>query len=226
MPGSSTLLQTSTLDRHRAVRKGWPQNPPRWPALPSSSGRRGLSVVRREHARAQREEHHVVHAPPRPGNSRLCRPGLLLALGLMLVACRSTEPPARAAVFQRVPADPALAQVYSASCKLCHANPASGAPLTGDAAAWAPRLAQGIDTLLDHSINGYKGCHPWACACVLGRTVPGFDRFHVRSAGPIGDTGMPSHLSRRQLLQRAGALGAFAAMVGNPALAELSAHRA
>ncbi len=32
---------------------------------------------------------------------------------------------------------------------------------------------------------------------------------------------MPSHLSRRQLLQRAGALGAFAAMVGNPALAEL-----
>ncbi|WP_204301968.1 hypothetical protein, partial [Klebsiella pneumoniae] len=26
--GSSTLLQTSTLDRHRAVRKGWPQNPP------------------------------------------------------------------------------------------------------------------------------------------------------------------------------------------------------
>ncbi|MBE0763098.1 cytochrome c5 family protein, partial [Escherichia coli] len=37
---------------------------------------------------------------------------------------------------------------------------ASGAPLTGDAAAWAPRLAQGIDTLLDHSINGYKGMPP------------------------------------------------------------------
>ncbi|RCH36970.1 cytochrome C oxidase, cbb3-type, subunit III family protein [Pseudomonas aeruginosa] len=53
-----------------------------------------------------------------------------------------------------------MAQVYSASCKLCHANPASGAPLTGDAAAWAPRLAQGIDTLLDHSINGYKGMPP------------------------------------------------------------------
>ncbi|NPW36513.1 c-type cytochrome [Pseudomonas aeruginosa] len=98
---------------------------------------------------------------PGPGNSRLCRPGLLFALGLMLVACgESTEPPARAADSQRVPADPALAQVYSVSCKLCHANPASGAPLTGDTAAWAPRLAQGIDTLLDHSINGYKGMPP------------------------------------------------------------------
>lgn len=38
---------------------------------------------------------------PGPGNSRLCRPGLLLALGLMLVACgESTEPPARAADSQ------------------------------------------------------------------------------------------------------------------------------
>jgi cytochrome c5 len=59
-----------------------------------------------------------------------------------------------------MPADPALAQVYDSSCKLCHANPASGAPLTGDRAAWSPRIAQGVDTLLDHSINGYNGMPP------------------------------------------------------------------
>ncbi|MEK2696574.1 twin-arginine translocation signal domain-containing protein [Pseudomonas aeruginosa] len=37
---------------------------------------------------------------------------------------------------------------------------------------------------------------------------------------------MPSHLSRRQLLQRAGALGAFAAMVETPRWRSCSAHRA
>ncbi|WP_438268982.1 c-type cytochrome [Pseudomonas piscis] len=45
------------------------------------------------------------------------------------------------------------------SCPVA-ANPASGAPLAGDAKAWAPRLAQGADILLDHSINGYQGMPP------------------------------------------------------------------
>lgn len=90
------------------------------------------------------------------------RRALGLALGLLLSACGEAEPPAAVhldAARQR-PADPALAQVYASSCQLCHANPASGAPLAGDAKAWAPRLAQGADTLLDHSINGYQGMPP------------------------------------------------------------------
>ncbi|MHC8394562.1 c-type cytochrome [Pseudomonas sp. LB3P93] len=58
------------------------------------------------------------------------------------------------------PADAALAQVYDNSCKLCHANPAAGAPLTGDQKAWEPRVQQGADTLLDHAINGYNGMPP------------------------------------------------------------------
>lgn len=69
-----------------------------------------------------------------------------------------------------MPTDPVLAQVYDTSCKLCHANPASGAPLTGDAQAWSPRIAQGADTLLDHTINGYNGMPPWACACSAPRS--------------------------------------------------------
>ena len=90
------------------------------------------------------------------------RIALLLAVLGLLTACDDTpkHPPERATAATAMPADPALAQVYDTSCKLCHANPASGAPLTADKAAWNPRIAQGTDTLLDHSINGYNGMPP------------------------------------------------------------------
>ncbi|WP_265534488.1 c-type cytochrome [Pseudomonas saponiphila] len=94
----------------------------------------------------------------------LCLPGLLL--GLLLSACGAADSPVASPAAgshdaaRKSPADPALAKVYASSCQLCHANPASGAPLVGDAKAWAPRLAQGADTLLDHSINGYQGMPP------------------------------------------------------------------
>ncbi|MGY2288483.1 c-type cytochrome [Pseudomonas sp. SDO528_S397] len=88
--------------------------------------------------------------------------GLLLVIASLLVACDDTARPApeRAAAAHAMPGDAALAQVYDTSCKLCHANPAAGAPLTGDAAAWSPRLAQGANTLLDHTLNGYNGMPP------------------------------------------------------------------
>ena len=65
---------------------------------------------------------------------------------------------ARAAELE--PADVALRDVYNRSCRLCHGTPGSGAPLTGDGEAWAPRLAQGSQTLLDHTIRGYNGMPP------------------------------------------------------------------
>jgi len=49
------------------------------------------------------------------------------------------------------------AQVYNAACLACHAAGIAGAPVLGDAAAWAPRIAQGIDVLKEHAINGYTG---------------------------------------------------------------------
>ena len=48
-------------------------------------------------------------------------------------------------------------QVYNAACNACHGNGVGGAPVTGDVAAWAPRIAQGIDVLNDHAINGFDG---------------------------------------------------------------------
>ncbi|KTC36188.1 MAG: c-type cytochrome [Pseudomonas sp.] len=104
----------------------------------------------------------VCPRPSRRHSFLIARSALTLALGLLLSACGEAEPPAigRLDTARQSPADPHLARIYDSSCKLCHANPASGAPLAGDAKAWAPRVAQGADTLLDHSINGYQGMPP------------------------------------------------------------------
>jgi cytochrome c5 len=49
-------------------------------------------------------------------------------------------------------------QVYNAACIVCHQPGATtGAPTIGDAAAWAPRIAQGKDTLYMHALQGYQG---------------------------------------------------------------------
>jgi cytochrome c5 len=48
-------------------------------------------------------------------------------------------------------------QVYNAACLACHGAGIGGAPKTGDVGAWAPRIAQGEDTLTEHVINGYQG---------------------------------------------------------------------
>ncbi|MBT8098779.1 MAG: c-type cytochrome [Gammaproteobacteria bacterium] len=48
-------------------------------------------------------------------------------------------------------------QVYNTACLACHGAGIGGAPILGDASAWAPRIAQGSDVLNDHAINGYTG---------------------------------------------------------------------
>jgi cytochrome c5 len=51
-------------------------------------------------------------------------------------------------------------QIYQANCLACHSTGAAGAPKTGDAAAWAPRIAQGMDTLVSNAINGLNTMPP------------------------------------------------------------------
>lgn len=46
-------------------------------------------------------------------------------------------------------------QVYNAACLACHGSGIGGAPVLGDADAWAPRIAQGDDVLKGHAINGF-----------------------------------------------------------------------
>lgn len=45
-------------------------------------------------------------------------------------------------------------QVYKAVCTACHGAGLAGAPKTGDAAAWAPRIATGYETLLNSALKG------------------------------------------------------------------------
>jgi cytochrome c5 len=73
---------------------------------------------------------------------------------------------------QTIPVDPAVQQVaaaqaaaapltgpqvYNAACLACHGGGIAGAPKTGDAAAWGPRIAQGMDTLNKHALEGFTG---------------------------------------------------------------------
>ena len=47
--------------------------------------------------------------------------------------------------------------IYDHLCTSCHTSGVAGAPKTGDKGMWGPRLAQGIDTLVKHAIDGYHG---------------------------------------------------------------------
>ena len=47
--------------------------------------------------------------------------------------------------------------MYGQVCKTCHEAGLAGAPKMGDKAAWAPRIAQGADTLYKHAIAGFTG---------------------------------------------------------------------
>ena len=48
-------------------------------------------------------------------------------------------------------------EIYTAACAACHNAGAAGAPKFGDKSAWAPRLKQGYDTLVQHAVNGIRG---------------------------------------------------------------------
>jgi len=45
-------------------------------------------------------------------------------------------------------------KVYQQACQMCHEAGVAGSPMTGDAAAWADRIAQGRDKLVENAING------------------------------------------------------------------------
>jgi len=51
-------------------------------------------------------------------------------------------------------------QVYNEACNVCHGSGVGGAPVVGNAEQWAPRIAQGEDTLYNHAINGFDGDAP------------------------------------------------------------------
>jgi cytochrome c5 len=64
-------------------------------------------------------------------------------------------------VAAAAPAEPRSGEtIYNTKCMSCHATGAAGAPKTGDAAAWAPRIAAGKDALLANATNGLNAMPP------------------------------------------------------------------
>lgn len=48
-------------------------------------------------------------------------------------------------------------QVYNSICVACHLSGVANAPIFGDSVAWAERIAKGMETLYETSINGMAG---------------------------------------------------------------------
>lgn len=113
-------------------------------------------------------------------------PALLLSLAVVaLTACGGSEAPATSAATAPATtpaaaptptpaAEPAAApaeaasvaidanavdgkSVYGKTCALCHASGLAGAPMPGNKDDWAPRNAQGRDTLYKHALEGFTG---------------------------------------------------------------------
>jgi cytochrome c5 len=98
---------------------------------------------------------------------------LAVSLTVLLGACGKQEPaapeasappPAMPETAAPAPASEPVAaandqgkKVYGNVCSMCHAVGAAGAPKPGDQADWTPRIAQGMDVLYMHSIEGYTG---------------------------------------------------------------------
>lgn len=85
-----------------------------------------------------------------------------LASLVLLSACNKNETAASASAAV-VASAPAAAEnvigksTYGKTCSMCHAANVAGAPKPGDKADWAPRIAQGMDALYKHALEGYTG---------------------------------------------------------------------
>ena len=70
--------------------------------------------------------------------------------------------PGEIQVDEVAPAEPVATvlsgpQVFNEACIVCHGTGIGGAPTLVDSAAWEPRIAQGMDTLYLHAVEGYTG---------------------------------------------------------------------
>jgi len=102
---------------------------------------------------------------------KLLSVGGLLILAMMAGCAKEPSGEAAAAESnsrQMQPQDPSLAAIYKRSCHSCHTVAATGAPLTGDSAAWAVRMDKGMSVLVGNVVNGFGGMPPFGMCMDCG----------------------------------------------------------
>ncbi len=91
---------------------------------------------------------------------------LALLLGFLLTGCDQGSQEKPAQVLGVAPSKESgelsaeLARKWSQSCALCHVTGVGGAPRIGNAGEWAPRLSQGKEVLLQHTLEGFNNMPP------------------------------------------------------------------
>jgi cytochrome c5 len=111
--------------------------------------------------------------PPKGGNASLSDDEVARAVAFMAnqAGANFKAPAAKAAPQQQAaqeskasgaakPAAGAGKQVFDGTCTACHSTGVAGAPKLGDKAAWAPRIQQGVDTLVQHALKGKNAMPP------------------------------------------------------------------
>lgn len=102
---------------------------------------------------------------------------LLLAICVCTLGCDSSSPVKTESVVNApvvTSVEPAVVALsadtlrkWTGSCALCHVTGNGGAPRVGNAEEWRPRLAQGPEILLAHTIEGFNNMPPlgYCMAC-------------------------------------------------------------
>jgi len=108
--------------------------------------------------------------PPKGGNPSLTDDEVARAVAYMAnqAGAAFKEPAAKPQPNAQQAAAPAATgktaaadgkKVFDATCTACHSTGVANAPKLGDKAAWAPRLKEGVDTLVQSALKG-KGAMP------------------------------------------------------------------
>ncbi len=117
---------------------------------------------------------------------------LLFIAAVLLSGCGRpssySSPEIEAASRKLVPQDPEIAAIYARSCRSCHTVAATGAPLTGDASTWTPRMAKGMDAMVNSVINGFGGMPPFGlCMDCDARQFEALIQFMATPAAAASD---------------------------------------
>jgi cytochrome c5 len=100
--------------------------------------------------------------PQRPAGAAQASASAPAAAVVATAAPAAAATPAPAAAPQQTAAAAGASgeALYKQTCFACHGTGAAGAPKFGDKAAWAPRVAKGVPTLVDHATKGFNAMPP------------------------------------------------------------------